>query len=552
MSLEAAAEADTGASAGGAVLLVLAAGQFLMTLDMSVMNVSIANVAHDLGTTVSGVQTAITLYTLVMAMFMVTGGKLGGIFGRRRACMAGCVVYACGSLTTALAPNLGVLIIGWSVLEGLGAVLIMPAIVALVAGNFAPAGRPRAYGLIASAGAIAVAVGPLIGGLVTTYASWRWVFVGEVVVVIAIFFMARGLADPDPPARTPLDLVGIVLSALGLGFFVFGVLRTSSWGWLLAKPGAPSLFGLSASAWLMFGGALVVLGFLAWERRRLDRGAPVLVDPSLLRNRQLMGGLSVFSFQFLLQAGLFFIVPLFLTVALGLTALDTGVRLLPLSITLLVAAVGVPRLWPHASPRRVVRFGLVALLAGIVTLLAALEAGVGPEVTTVPLLLAGLGIGALASQLGAVTVSAVPEDRSPEVGGLQNTFMNLGASLGTALAGSVLLASLTTTFLTGIANNPAVPSDLSSQATTTLAAGVPFVSDAQLRQALDRAQVPPTTADAVVAENTTARIRSLRLALGVLGVIAVLSLFFTGAIPDRQPGLSRDDGDGDTTAADQR
>src|SRR4051795_10955291 len=172
------------AQAASTVLITLAAGQFLMTLDSSVMNVSIETVAKDVGTTIAGIQTAITLYTLVMAMLMITGGKIGSIIGRRRAFALGCVIYAVGSLTTAFAPNLPILILGWSVLEGVGAALILPAIVALVAGNFPPEGRPRAYGLVMGAGAIAIAVGPLIGGAATTYFSWRWVFVGEVLLGI--------------------------------------------------------------------------------------------------------------------------------------------------------------------------------------------------------------------------------------------------------------------------------------------------------------------------------------------------------------------------------
>src|SRR5262247_1347312 len=176
--------------ATGPVLLTLASGQFLMTLDSAVMNVSIATVAEDVGTTVTGIQSAITLYTLVMAMFMVTGGKVGSIIGRRRAFAIGCLIYGAGSLTTALAPNLAILVFGWSFLEGIGAALILPAIVALVAGNFPPRGRPRAYGLVMAAGAVAVAVGPLIGGFATTYFSWRWVFVGEVLLVLAILVLA--------------------------------------------------------------------------------------------------------------------------------------------------------------------------------------------------------------------------------------------------------------------------------------------------------------------------------------------------------------------------
>jgi Na+/melibiose symporter-like transporter len=260
-------------------------------------------------------------------------------------------------------------------------------------------------------------------------------------------------------------------------------------------------------------------------------GKEPLVDLTLLRNARLLGGLAMFFFQFLLQAGLFFIVPLFLSVALGLSAVETGVRLLPLSVTLLLAAVGVPKVWPQASPRRVVTIGVAALLAGIVSLIAGLEVGVGAEVVTVPLLLAGLGVGALASQLGAVTVSAVSDEHSGEVGGLQNTSTNLGASLGTALAGSILIAGLTASFINGIQDNPKVPDEVSASAEVKLASGIPFVSDADLDRALADAGVPAAQADAVIAENESARIDGLRLSLVVLALVAALALFFTRMLP---------------------
>jgi MFS family permease len=523
------------ATAAGTVLATLAAGQFLMTLDSSVMNVSIATVAKDVGTTVTGIQTAITLYTLVMASLMITGGKVGQILGRKRAFSIGCVIYGCGSLITAIAPNLGVLILGWSFLEGVGAALILPAIVALVASNFARAGRPRAYGLVASAGAIAVAAGPLIGGLFTTYLSWRWVFVGEVFMVAAILALTRRMADVTPETRVRLDLVGTALSALGLGLIVFGILRSGEWGFVQPKPSAPEWLGLSPSVWLILGGGVVLSLFMGWENRRLAQGAEPLVNPAILQNPVLRGGLTAFFFQYLLQAGLFFAVPLFLSVALGLSAVATGVRLLPLSITLLLAAAGIPKVFPNASPRRVAQVGVLALFAGIVVMVAALDAGAGPEIVTWPMLLAGLGIGALASQLGAVTVSSVPDEQSGEVGGLQNTGTNLGASIGTALAGAVLISTLTTSFLTGIEQNPDVPAEVTSAATVELAEGIPFVSDADLQTALDNAGVPPETADAIVDEDATARLDGLRASLSVLAVIALIALFFTRRIPTKQP-----------------
>ncbi len=311
------------------MLLTLASAQFLMALDSSVMNVSIATVATDVGTTVTGIQLAITLYTLVMAAFMITGGKVGEILGRKRAFMIGCVVYGCGSAITAVSPTLPFLIFGWSLLEGLGAALILPAVVALVATNFGPPDRPRAYGLVASAAAIAVAVGPLIGGLCTTYLNWRWVFAGEVVIVLVILVLSRRMADSPPVPGVKLDLVGTFLSAAGLGAIVFGVVRSGTWGFVQPKPGAPQWLGASPVIWLIFGGAGVLALFVLWESRRLQSGRGVLIDPTMLRIPRLQAGLTSFFFQFLLQAGLFFVIPLFLSVALGLSAVATGVRLLP-------------------------------------------------------------------------------------------------------------------------------------------------------------------------------------------------------------------------------
>ncbi|MBV6755329.1 MFS transporter [Rhodococcus opacus] len=530
MAVMATGNGSSTVAGSGLVLTVLASGQFLMTLDSSVMNVSMATVASDLGTTITGIQTAITLYTLVMATLMITGGKVGTIIGRRRAFGLGLVIYGAGSLTTSLAPNLPVLLIGWSLLEGIGAALIMPAIVALVASNFAAERRPAAYGLVAAAGAMAVAAGPLIGGAVTTFASWRYVFAGEVVIVIGILLVLRRISDV-PPAKVHLDLVGSALSVVSLGMVVFGVLRSSEWGWLQPKPGGPDVLGLSPVVWLVLVGLLVLYGFLRWESHLAATGGEPLIDPGLLRNRQLSGGLTMFFAQFTIQAGVFFTVPLFLSVVLELNALQTGLRLIPLSVALLLAAAGIPKLWPAASPRTVVRFGLTSMIVGILILVAGMDPGANAGVVAVPMLLMGLGLGALASQLGAVTVSAVPDSQSAEVGGLQNTATNLGASLGTALIGSVLIATLSTSIVAGIQADPDVPPSVQEQATTELASGVPFLSDTQLDAAMKEASVPDSTAQEILAINSDARLEALQVAYAVTALLAIAALFFTGRIP---------------------
>jgi Na+/melibiose symporter-like transporter len=308
------------------------------------------------------------------------------------------------------------------------------------------------------------------------------------------------------------------------------------------KPEAPQWIGLSPVIWLLLGGGVVLALFLRWEGLRIGRGEGALLNPKLLGNIQMRSGVLAFLFMFLVQAGTFFVVPLFLSVALGLSAIETGVRLLPMSLTLLLFAVGVPRRWPDANPRRVVRIGFLLLFAGLVLLVALLDVSAGPEVLTGPLLLVGTGLGAMASQLGAVTVSSVPDEQSGEVGGLQNTGTQLGASIGTALAGAVLISALTASFLTGIEENPAVPDPVVAQAQTELASGAEFISDDDLEAALDEEGVPAPTADAIVETNEQGRIDGLRVAIAILALMALVALPFTRGIPTVQPGAERQPG----------
>lgn len=520
----------------GAVLSTLAIAQFLMTLDSSVMNVSMATVANDLGTTITGIQTAITLYTLVMATLMITGGKVGTLIGRRRAFMIGCAVYAAGSLLTAVAPTLGVLLLGWSVLEGIGAALIMPAVVALVAGNFGSSERPRAYGLIAAAAAVAVAAGPLIGGAATTYLSWRWVFVGEVVIAFAILVLARRISDAPPTTRAGLDIVGTLLSITGLAAIVIGVLRSSEWGWVAPAPGADGLFGIALTFWFIVGGLLIMWLFVVWQVYRIRLGREPLMQPRLLGIPRLRGGLILFFLQFLIQAGTFFVVPLFLSVVLELPAVETGLRIVPLSVALLLAAVGIPKAWPHVSPRRVVTIGVLLLLAGLLSLLSGIDIDADAAIVSIPMILIGGGIGALASQLGAVTVSAALPEDSGEVGGLQHTASNLGASLGTAAAGSILIAVLTASLVAGIVQDPRVPDEVKDVASVELVTGVPFISDSDLSAAMAASGADEAVTQAVVESNRAARIDGLNASVAVLILIALVALFFTRAMPRSQPG----------------
>jgi hypothetical protein len=378
----------------------------------------------------------------------------------------------------------------------------------------------------------------LIGGLATTYWSWRVVFVGEVVLVAGILVFSKRMADEPAEPGVKLDLVGTVLSAVGLGLVVFAVLRSGTWGVLRPKPGAPEWFGMSPVLWLLLAGVAVIVCFFSWEDHRIRIGREPLLDPSILRFAGLRAGLGSFFFQYLLQAGIFFVVPLFLSVALGLSPIATGVRIMPLSVALLVAALGVPRLLPNGSPRRTVQAGLALILLGVLAMIGGLEVGADASIVSIPLLLIGLGIGALASQLGAVTVSSVPDEQSAEVGGLQNTVTNLGASIGTAFAGAVLISALATSFLVGIQDNPDVPDEVVAEAEVQIASGIPFMSDADLDAALTAAGVEADLATSIIDENAAARIDGLRAALGALAVLGVLAILAARRLPSVPVGRS--------------
>src|SRR4051794_8518170 len=287
------------------VLTVLGAAQFLMVLDQAVMNVAISQLVADFDTTVTTIQIVIALYALVMAALMLTGGKLGDLFGRKKAFTVGLCIYGSGSALTAVSWSVPSLMLGWSILEGIGAALVLPAMVALVASNFRGEQRALAYGVLGGVAGAGIAVGPILGGWATTELSWRVVFAGEVVVALGILLGTRMLREPErsgPPPR--LDSVGGALSAAGLGIVVLGVLQASNWGWLLPKAASPiEPFGLSPTPFVIAAGCLVLAGFAAWERRREARGEEPLVHLSLLSIRPLRGGLSMLLSQNLVLMG---------------------------------------------------------------------------------------------------------------------------------------------------------------------------------------------------------------------------------------------------------
>jgi MFS family permease len=523
-------------------ILILATAQFIMVLDTTVMNVSISQVVHDLHTTVSMVQLAITAYTLVMAAFMLTGGKLGDIWGRRRAFAIGLAVYGIGSLTTALSPNITVLLIGWSLIEGLGAVLVIPAIMALTALNYEGRERALAFALLGGVAGAGAAVGPLIGGFVTTALTWRVVFASETVIVLVILLFVRRIHAERPGPRVDIDVVGAALSAVGLGLTVFGILKISEWG-LLKPIGAMTIggtkitpFGLSVVPFLILAG-LVVLGvFARWEQRVERTGGTPLLRPDLLRVRQLRTGLSMVVSQYLILAGTFFVIPLYLQLVLGENALHTGLKILPISVAMMLTALTGPRLATRLSPRRVVQIGLAVLFVSIIGLMATISPSLASVAFAASLAGFGAGLGLVISQLANVVMSSVHESRSSEAGGLQGAAQNLGQSLGTALIGAVLLTALTTSFHDQIRADSSIPPQVQKQITTGTEQGLQMVSKSQAESAAKDAGLSTQEVNTVVDHYTDAQIAGLKRALFVASLFVFVGLWFARALPGEALG----------------
>ncbi|MGF0170998.1 MFS transporter [Streptomyces sp. Marseille-Q5077] len=521
-------------------LIVLGTAQFLMVLDTSVMSVSISQLVEDFDTEVTAIQAVITLYALVMAAFMIIGGRFGDILGRRRMFLIGLVVYATGSALTAVAPTLWVLALGWSVIEGLGAAMVLPAMAALVAESYRGPDRAVAYGVIGGLAGAGIAVGPLLGGWVTTYLTWRLVFAGEVVVVAAVLLCHRVIPRSAPAGTRPrLDGVGAVLSAAGLGLGVLGVLQSSTWGWVQPRNPPFTVLGFAPTLFVVGAGVAVLAAFLHWERRRDRRGADPLVHVSLLGRPALRSGLMTLLSQNLILLGLFFTIPLYLQVVQGFDAFQTGLRLLPVSVAMLATSLCASSLGRVMGARRVVRLALTTLAAAVMWLLATIDPVIDDAQFAGAMALLGVGMGLLASQLGNVVQSSVGEVERSEVGGLQFTAQNLGSALGTALIGSILIGSLAHAFTTQVADDPRLSTQTQEEVGVALEAGVTFVATDQVRSAAQRAGLPPSEVDAVTDSYASAQLDGLKAAILATGGITLVSFLVTPHLPAGRTSRAR-------------
>jgi EmrB/QacA subfamily drug resistance transporter len=523
-------------------LVVLAAAQFLMVLDQAVMNVSISQLVADFDTDVTTIQGVITLYSLTMAALMITGGKVGDLIGRRRAFGIGLAIYCVGSALTAVSWSVWSLALGWSILEGIGAALVLPALAALIAGNYEGPSRAAAYAVIGGVAGAGIAVGPILGGWVTSELTWRLVFVGEVVVGVGILVGLRTLADVPLGGPAPrLDVVGATLSALGMGIAVLGLLSASTWGWVEPKDSPVEPFGFALTPFVVGAGLVVLWAFVRWQRHREDRGDDPLVHLRLFGVRPLRSGLATFLSQNLILMGVFFTIPLYLQLVQGLDALETGIRMLPVSVTMFLTSVVGAKLASRFSARTLVRVGLAVILVAVFQLIGTIEPELDSAAFAVAMALLGVGMGLMASQLGNVVQSSVGAGDRSEAGGLQYTAQQLGSSIGVALIGAIVLTGLVQNFVTSVADDERISDEVAAQVETATARDASFVAPSQIEAAAGEAGLDQATVDALVEEYGEAQIAALKAGLLAAGFIAVFGLLATGGLPSTRAGTPEEE-----------
>jgi len=412
------------------VLLPLALAQFICSFAGSNMNVMINDISEDLDTTVQGVQTAITLFLLVMAALMIPGGKLTDLWGRKRCFTIGLTVYGIGALMSALSPGLGLLILGNSIFEGVGTALLIPPVYILTTMLFdETTSRARAFGAISGMGGIGAAAGPLLGGLITTAISWRAAFAFQALVVAIIVLLSRRIQDPVPADPTrPFDTAGAILSAAGLVCLVMGILQADNNLWLMTI--------------LMALGALLLLLFFRHVRAKERRGEEPLLSTSLFRNRTSNLGLVTQNIQWLILIGTSFVVSAYLQVVRGYNAIQTGVIFTAATAGILISSLAAERLAKKHPQRSLIVAGFITTLCGIVLLLAMVKGSPSAWAFAPGLLLVGLGVGVMLTPSVNLVQSSFPDEQQGEISGLSRSVSNLGSSLGTAVAGTILVAGL--------------------------------------------------------------------------------------------------------------
>jgi MFS family permease len=505
--------------------VLLAMAMFVLVVDTSLMNVSISAVVHDLDTTVSSVQSAIALEALVSAAFILISSKVGDLIGRKRAYVLGLLAYAIGALAMTLAQSLTAIIIFWAIIGGLGASLLLPAMQSLIHGNFEGAAQKRTYALVGASAAIAAAVGPLLGGFVTTYLSWRVGFALEVLIIVIVLAQIGLVHDIAYTGSREVDVVGAALSVVGMGGVVLGILLWQEGG---------EFVGLTIA-----GGAVGLYALSRWLVRRHREGRATVLDPDLFKLPHFRLGISGQTLQQITLGGAMIALPIFLQIRLEYDALEAGLSLAPLSLTMFALAMLAGRRAGNRRPATIIRAGFALSFVGLAALLPIIPHAESGWALTVPLIVTGAGLGLLVSQLNNYTLAPIEEERVSEAAGVNSAGGSFGLSFGLAMAGGILLATLSLAFTNKTDASPVIPAAQQEQIADTLEHDAQVVSNTDLEKTL--ADEPAEVRAEVLEINRDATDLALQVALLVpilASLLGFLNSFRMMRLPDIEPSAS--------------
>ncbi len=521
------------------VVIVLSLSMFIIVIDTTIMNVSIAALVEDLDTTVQGIQAAISLYALVMAAFMLPAGKLSDILGKKRTFSIGVILFGVGTFTASISQNLAVLIIGWSVIEGLGSALMLPTLQNILRSSYEGQERALGYAILGGVAAAGAALGPLMGGFLTTYYSWRWAFRLEVIIVVIVLAL-RYLIPRDlvTGKRSRLDVGGVVLNATGMTLIVLGVLLSSSFGWVVAKKPlvvgnleiAP--FGLSFTPFLVGAGVLVVIAFFQFEERRRLEGRDVLLDPAIFDSREFRSGVIGRFIQLMVQAALLYSLPLFMLLYLEMNSFETGLSLMPFSIGIIALSIGGTRLATRWRPSAIIQAGFVLAAAGLVVIVLQLDPAMSSSALFVGSIIAGAGFGLIVSQIVNLLLSTVRPETVAEATGVSSTAEQLGNAIGVALIGSIMLNTLNSTIARTVTASSALSAEVKSAAIAAAERDIPLMSSTQVEALL--VGLDPATRDELVSIYNQAHLTAFAAALLFLALMAAVGFLVGRRLPTMQ------------------
>jgi len=523
------------------VLILLALAQFILTLDSTIMNVSLSTLVVDLHTSVTNLQGAIALYSLVMAALMIAGAKIGDIIGRKKALLIGLALYGLGALVTGISWNINILFFGWSFLEGVGAALTMPALYSIVVANFCEGKeRVKAYGIIAAMAAAGAALGPIIGGFLTAFVSWRIAFFAEVLIVIYILLNYKKIKDATIVLiNNKFDYVGFLFSALGLVTIVFGILLSNIYGiikaskaFVIAGKVLIEKGGVSPTIWFILIGIVILLIFIIWEAYRTKNNKATLINPKIFKNKVVLFGITTtLAYQFIL-AGTMFAISIVAQIIFEFNAFNSGLMLLPLSLAVLLAATLIDKIAQKAPPKRLIQIGMVLILIGTGLVGVLLHKYPDSLIFIVGLFIIGIGIGIAASMLNNLIISSVSSEQTSEASGINNTFSSLGSSLGTAIAGSLIISIFMTSSVNLIEKNSVFTSDQKSHLIESVDTKAQTMSNSDLSQYLVSA--PINIKNEIIKINTEAENNATSATIIALAIIGIIGLMSSSLLPKRK------------------